>query len=63
MALYTNFQNPQKIVVSGRDANGQLVEMAELTVTFDNTSGKDVATVVLTAKPDMTVSGLTITQP
>ena len=67
MSIETNYQNPNEMVVSGRNADGVLVKMASITATFDDTSGKDVVTLVVTPEAGMTLAGVTppvtITQP
>lgn len=59
MTVEANYQNPQEMVISGRNANNELVKMLTITATFDNASGKDVVSVVVTPEAEMTLTGLT----
>ncbi len=57
MAVYVNQMNPQEIVIAGRNANGDIVEMGTASVAYTVTAGAEVATLTITAKPGATLTG------
>lgn len=59
MAVYTNANNPQKFVIAGRNASGQIQVMATILVSLAVVGGKETATMTVTPQAGVTMTGVT----
>lgn len=59
MAVYTNANNPQEFIIAGRNASGQIVEMATILVSLAVVGGAETATMTVTPKAGVTMTGVT----
>lgn len=59
MTVYIDNNNPQEVIIAGRNADGQIVEMGTILVSHATVSGAEVATIAITAADGVTLAGVT----
>jgi hypothetical protein len=59
MAVYVDKNNPQTIVISSRDANGDLQEVGTVSVTYTVVANNEVATLAIVPTPVAILGGTT----
>jgi|688.fasta_scaffold496740_2 hypothetical protein len=57
MAVYVDKNNPQTIVISSRDANGDLQEVGTVSVAYTVVANKEVATLAIVPTPTVATLG------
>lgn len=57
MAVYVDKNNPQTIVISSRDANGDLQEVGTVSVAYTVVANKEVATLAIVPTPAVAILG------
>ena len=59
MAVHVDKNNPQNIVISSRNADGDLEQVGTISVTYATVAGAEVATLAIVAETGVTLGGTT----